>query len=206
MPFWLPLAAAPGFDAGGLYAGALLFVGLAIFAAVGALSHERDRAFSASLIYLALGVGAAAVIGIFDIRWLRPVEDAWLIERLAELAVIVALFSTGLKLDRPLEFRTWGSVARLLLIVMPLSTPGIIATAIYSFIGAWNEYIFAYTFLNKNDQLTLPVGIQRFFSENTTDFPGLMAASFMMSLPVVVLFLLLQRFFVRALTEGAVKH
>ena len=93
-----------------------------------------------------------------------------------------------------------------LLIVMPLSTPGIIATAIYSFIGAWNEYIFAYTFINKNDQLTLPIGIQRFFSENTSDFPGLMAASFMMSVPVVVLFLLLQRHFVRALTEGAVKH
>jgi multiple sugar transport system permease protein len=90
--------------------------------------------------------------------------------------------------------------------VMPLSVPGIIATSIYSFIGAWNEYIFAYTFLNKNDQLTLPVGIQRFFSENSTDFPGLMAASFMMSVPVVVLFLLLQRYFVRALTEGAVKH
>ncbi len=76
-----------------------------------------------------------------------------------------------------------------LLIVMPLSVPGIIATAIYSFIGAWNEYIYAYTFLTKNEQLTLPVGIQRFFSENTTDFPGLMAASFMMSVPVVVLFL-----------------
>lgn len=93
-----------------------------------------------------------------------------------------------------------------ILIVMPLSAPGIIATAIYSFIGAWNEYIFAYTFLNKNEQLTLPVGIQRFFSENTTDFPGLMAASFIMSLPVVVLFLMLQRYFVAALTEGAVKH
>ena len=93
-----------------------------------------------------------------------------------------------------------------LLIVMPLSVPGIIATAIYSFIAAWNEYIYAYTFLSKNDQLTLPVGIQRFFSENTTDFPGLMAASFLMSVPVVVLFLVLQRYFVRALTEGAVKH
>jgi multiple sugar transport system permease protein len=92
------------------------------------------------------------------------------------------------------------------LIVMPLSVPGIIATAIYSFIGAWNEYIYAYTFLSKNEQLTLPAGIQRFFSENTTDFPGLMAASFLMSVPVVVLFLVLQRSFVRALTEGAVKH
>lgn len=93
-----------------------------------------------------------------------------------------------------------------LLIVMPLSIPGIIATAIYAFIGAWNEYIFAYTFINRNDRLTLPIGIQRFFSESSSDFPGLMAASFMMSVPVVVLFLLLQRYFVRALTEGAVKH
>lgn len=93
-----------------------------------------------------------------------------------------------------------------ILIVMPLSVPGIIATAIYSFIGAWNEYIYAYTFLSKNEHLTLPVGIQRFFSENTTDFPGLMAASFIMSVPVVLLFLLLQKYFVRALTEGAVKH
>jgi multiple sugar transport system permease protein len=93
-----------------------------------------------------------------------------------------------------------------LLVVMPLSTPGIIATAIYSFIGAWNEYIYAYTFLTKHDQMTLPVGIQRFFSENATDWPGLMAATFMMSVPVVVLFLVLQKYFVRALTEGAVKH
>ena len=93
-----------------------------------------------------------------------------------------------------------------LLIVTPLSVPGIIATAIYSFIGAWNEYIYAATFLTRNEQLTLPVGIQRFFSENTTDFPGLMAASFIMSVPVVVLFLVLQKYFVRALTEGAVKH
>jgi multiple sugar transport system permease protein len=93
-----------------------------------------------------------------------------------------------------------------LLIVMPLSTPGIIATSIYSFIGAWNEYIYAYTFLTRHDQLTLPVGIQRFFSENATDWPGLMAATFMMSVPVVVLFLVLQRYFVRALAEGAVKH
>lgn len=93
-----------------------------------------------------------------------------------------------------------------LLIVMPLSMPGIIATAIYSFIGAWNEYIYAYTFLSKNEQMTLPIGLQRFFSENATDWPGLMAATFMMSVPVVVMFLVLQRYFVRALTEGAVKH
>lgn len=93
-----------------------------------------------------------------------------------------------------------------LLIVMPLSSPGIIATSIFSFIGAWNEYVYAYTFLSRDDQMTLPVGIQRFFTEFATDWPGLMAATFMMSVPVVVMFLVLQKYFVRALTEGAVKH
>ncbi|MCC0014652.1 MAG: carbohydrate ABC transporter permease [Rhodobiaceae bacterium] len=93
-----------------------------------------------------------------------------------------------------------------LLIVMPLSMPGIIATTIFSFIGAWNEYVYAATFLNNQEMLTLPVGIQRFFAEFATDWPGLMAATFLMSVPVVVLFLVLQSFFVRALTEGAVKH
>ncbi|MBC7477788.1 MAG: carbohydrate ABC transporter permease [Pseudorhodobacter sp.] len=92
-----------------------------------------------------------------------------------------------------------------ILIVMPLSTPGIIATGIFSFIGAWNEYVYAITFLNNKDRLTLPVGIQRYFAEFSTDWPGLMAATFLMSVPVVVLFLVLQKYFVKALTEGAVK-
>jgi multiple sugar transport system permease protein len=92
-----------------------------------------------------------------------------------------------------------------LLIVMPLSSPGIIATAIYSFILAWNEYVYALTFLNDKSKLTLPVGLQRFFTEYATNWPGLMAASFIMSVPVVALFLVLQKYFVRALTEGAVK-
>ena len=66
-----------------------------------------------------------------------------------------------------------------LLIVMPLSSPGIIATAIYSFILAWNEYVYALTFLNNQSRLQL-VGLQRFFTEYATNWPGLMAASFIM--------------------------
>ncbi len=92
------------------------------------------------------------------------------------------------------------------LIVMPLSSPGIIATAIYAFIQAWNEYIYARTLINREELMTLPVGLGRFFTEYASNWPGLMAASFIMSVPVVLLFLLLQRYFVQALTEGAVKH
>ena len=92
------------------------------------------------------------------------------------------------------------------LIVMPLSSPGIIATAIYAFIQAWNEYIYARTLINREELMTLPVGLGRFFTEYASNWPGLMAASFIMSVPVVLLFLLLQRYFVQALTEGAVKQ
>jgi multiple sugar transport system permease protein len=91
------------------------------------------------------------------------------------------------------------------LIIMPLSSPGIIATAIYAFIAAWNEYVYALTFLNSESLLTLPVGLQHFFTEFATNWPGLMAAAFIMSVPVVIMFMVLQKQFVRALTEGAVK-
>jgi len=91
------------------------------------------------------------------------------------------------------------------LIVMPLSSPGIIATAIYAFIQGWNEYVYARTFINREELMTMPVGLEKFFTEYASNWPGLMAASFIMSVPVVTLFLLLQKYFVRALTEGAVK-
>ena len=51
-------------------------MGIAVFAAVGALSHQHERAFSASLIYLGLGALAAVAIGAFEIGWLDPIEDA----------------------------------------------------------------------------------------------------------------------------------
>src|SRR3954462_4258835 len=103
----------------------LLFVGLAVFAAVGAMSHEHERAFSASLIYLGLGAVAAVAIQGLDIPWLAAVGDAAVIEHIAEVALIFALFSSGLKLDRRLRWREWSSVTRLLLLAMPLTMAGI---------------------------------------------------------------------------------
>ena len=116
-----PIGADPGFSAGEAYPIGLLFLGLALFAAVGALSHQRERAFSAALIYLGIGALAAVVIGLGGVRWLDPVDDALLIERVTEIAVIVALFGTGLKLDRALSWGSWSSVVRLLAVTMPLT-------------------------------------------------------------------------------------
>jgi sodium/hydrogen antiporter len=122
----LPLAAERGFSFADPVAVGLIFCGIAVFAAIGALSHEHERAFSASIIYLGLGAAAAVVIQLAGIDWVDPLADESLIERLTELAVIIALFGTGLKLDRPLDRESWGGVARLLVVAMPLTIGAVV--------------------------------------------------------------------------------
>ncbi|NUT56538.1 MAG: sodium:proton antiporter [Thermoleophilia bacterium] len=109
----------PGLSLADPWAVGLAFLGLAVFAAVGALSHEHERAFSASLIYLALGLVGAVGLTAFDVRWLDPVRDTGLLEHVTELAVVIALFSTGLKVERRLSWREWSTVTRLLVLGMP---------------------------------------------------------------------------------------
>lgn len=91
-------------------------------------------------------------------------------------------------------------------VILPLSTPGIIATAIYAFILAWDEYALANVLMHGTSMRTLPVGLAYFFAENAIDWTGLMATSLVISIPVVVVFLVLQNYFVQALSEGAVKY
>ena len=123
----MTVAASPGFSFADPWSLGLLFLGLAIFIAVGALSHQGERAFSASLIYLGLGVVAAVAITVLGLEWLDPMEDSTFLEHLTEIAIIIALFSAGLKLDRELSWRAWGSVARLLGITMPLTIAAVVA-------------------------------------------------------------------------------
>lgn len=114
-------AAERGFSFAELYPIALVFCAIALSAAIGALSHQHERAFSASIIYLGLGIAAAAALGLLGISWLDPIGDAETLERACELAVIIALFATGLKLDRPFDRLSWAGVGRLLIVAMPLT-------------------------------------------------------------------------------------
>jgi NhaP-type Na+/H+ or K+/H+ antiporter len=115
------LAAAPGFDFADPFDLGIVFIGVAVFAAVGALSHQHERAFSASLIYLGLGALAAVAINVLGVGWVDVLRDASVIEHLAEAAMVMALFSAGLKLDRAITFREWATVGRLLLLAMPIT-------------------------------------------------------------------------------------
>jgi N,N'-diacetylchitobiose transport system permease protein len=91
-------------------------------------------------------------------------------------------------------------------VLFPLVAPGVIATSIFAFIHAWNDYLVAYTFMKEQSMYTLPVWLASFTTEATgTDFGGQMAASVIFSVPVVIFFLIIQRNLVSGMSAGAVK-
>lgn len=102
-----------------------------------------------------------------------------------------------------LDGASWGRMFWRILV--PLVAPGVVATSVFSFITAWNEFIFALTFMQQSSKYTVPVGLQKFFGENTTDWGAVMAASTIITVPVLVFFLLVQRNLASGLTAGSVK-
>ena len=91
-------------------------------------------------------------------------------------------------------------------ILLPLVAPGLVATAVFAFIQAWNEFIFAYILLTDSQKQTLTVWLSGFYGTSRgTDWGGLMAASTLTAIPVVVFFLLVQRRIAFGLTSGAVR-
>jgi N,N'-diacetylchitobiose transport system permease protein len=91
-------------------------------------------------------------------------------------------------------------------ILLPLVAPGLVATSLFVFITAWNEYIFANVLLQDQSKQTLTVWLSYFYgTSRQTDWGGLMAASTLTAIPVVAFFLLVQRKIAFGLTAGAVK-
>jgi ABC-type glycerol-3-phosphate transport system permease component len=91
------------------------------------------------------------------------------------------------------------------LIVIPMSKPALAAVAMYSFIIAWNEFLFALVFTNGLSKRPLSVALAFFIDENGIRWGELMAASAVMSLPALIVFSIAQKALVRGLSEGAVK-
>jgi NhaP-type Na+/H+ or K+/H+ antiporter len=123
----MPLAVGPGLEVPDAFAAGLLFVGFALFAAIGALSGQEERPFSASVVYLLLGLLAAAGIHLLDLEWLDPFDDAGVVEHLTEFALMIALFAAGLTIRWSPEWRRWRTVALLIVVVMPLTIAAVAA-------------------------------------------------------------------------------
>lgn len=90
-------------------------------------------------------------------------------------------------------------------ITLPLSVPALVTVGIYTFMIAWNEFLYALVFLNTRALFTMPIQINTIFNDPTPRPHVVMAASTIMTVPVVILFLALERFLEEGLTAGGVK-
>ena len=107
-------------------------------------------------------------------------------------------------LDEAAQVDGAGPLRTLLQVVLPAAVPGVVAVAVYAFMTAWGEVLFA-SVLTDEGSRTLAIGLQGYATQNDVYWNQVMAASLVVSVPVVTGFLLLQRQFVAGLTAGAVK-
>jgi multiple sugar transport system permease protein len=90
-------------------------------------------------------------------------------------------------------------------IVLPLAAPALLAVTLFAFTTAWNEFLFAFVFINSESLRTLPIGLQSLVFGDILPWGQLMAASLLTAVPVAILYIYAQRFLVEGLTVGAVK-
>ena len=90
-------------------------------------------------------------------------------------------------------------------ITIPLSVPALVSVFIYTFMIAWNEYLYAFVFLNDSEMFTMPIKINALFNDPQPRPHVVMAASTIMTIPVIILFLALERYLAEGLAAGGVK-
>jgi multiple sugar transport system permease protein len=90
-------------------------------------------------------------------------------------------------------------------ILVPISVPGLISVGMYTFMQAWNEYLFALTLTKTDNMRTVPIGINLLMGQHAYDWSQMMAMSFLGSLPVLILFVFFQRYFIAGMSSGAIK-
>ncbi len=109
------------------------------------------------------------------------------------------------ELDEAVRVDGAGSMTALWRVLVPISIPGIVSVGVYTFMIAWNEYLFALTLTRTDDMRTVPIGIQLLMGQHSYEWNEMMAMSILGSIPVLILFLFFQKYFIGGLTAGSVK-
>jgi ABC-type glycerol-3-phosphate transport system permease component len=182
-----------------------------------AISRYRSRAVSAYsrsiLIVQMLPIVLMLVPMFLVIKGMGLLNTYWAVVIL--YAATLLPFATWVarsffdKIPRDLEEAAWidgcSRIQALVRVIVPLGAPAVASIGIFSFIAAWNEYLLASLFLRAEEAMTVPVGVQRFLEQYSTDWGSLMAASTLAMLPSIVVFVLFQRYFVAGALTGGVK-
>lgn len=108
-------------------------------------------------------------------------------------------------LEEAAEIDGCNKAMTLIRVILPVSVPSLISTGLYAFINAWNEFMFGYILVSSDSLRTLTPAIMLFKGANLVDWGGLMAASVIAVLPVTIIFLFLQKYFLAGLMSGSVK-
>ena len=103
------------------------------------------------------------------------------------------------RIDGASELRTFTKI------VFPMIKPGVGALAIFTFISSWNDYFMQLIMLSSTKNLTISLGIAKMQAENSTDFGLIMAGAALAAVPIIVVFLIFQKYFTKGITMGAVK-
>lgn len=103
------------------------------------------------------------------------------------------------RIDGASELKTFTTI------VVPIIKPGIGALAIFTFINAWNDYFMQLIMLTSTNTLTISLGIAKLQGENSTDFGLIMAGAALAAVPIIIVFLIFQKYFTKGITMGAVK-
>jgi multiple sugar transport system permease protein len=110
------------------------------------------------------------------------------------------------ELDEAVKVDGGSSWTALWRVLVPISIPGLVSVGIYTFMIAWNEYLFALTLTKTPEMRTVPIGIQLLMGQHSYEWNQMMSMSILGSIPIMLLFLFFQRYFIGGMTAGAVKN
>ena len=110
------------------------------------------------------------------------------------------------ELDEAVKVDGGSSWTALWRVLVPVSVPGLVSVGIYTFMIAWNEYLFALTLTKTVEMRTVPIGIQLLMGQHSYEWNEMMSMSILGCIPVLLLFLFFQRYFIGGMTAGAVKN
>ncbi|MEU4261358.1 carbohydrate ABC transporter permease [Streptomyces sp. NPDC025273] len=194
-------------------------VGGMIIATLAALAIGRFRFFGRKalmmiMILVQMLPPTAMLIPIYlQLNALGGIDEYWglIVVYLVSTLPFATIMIRGFVINIPVELEEsamvdgctrMGAFRR---VIFPLLAPGLAAASIFALVNAWNEYLFAYILINDNSKYTLNVWLMTFTTERGTDYGALMAASTLISIPVVVFFMIIQGKMATGLTSGAVK-